>query len=185
LGSPSLLACTFITGGLDAESYVKIVKTKLLSKASEHFGEGEWLLQADGDPAHTAKHTVEELEHLGESRGFSLLSWPPHSPDMNPVENVFSQLKNLVSEAPLSQNTKELQALIESNIELLNAEENHFYFQHLDSMYDRCFQDQGARLSDALNRVFRSFTAGRHGAKIFSNFPHPCQPLSASLAASA
>jgi hypothetical protein len=117
------------------------VKTKLLSKASEYFGEGEWLLQADGDPAHTAKHTVEELEHLGESRDFSLLSWPPHSPDMNPVENVFSQLKNLVSEAPLSQNTKGLQALIESNIELLNAEENHFYFQHLyDSMHDRCFQ---------------------------------------------
>jgi transposase len=141
-----ILAYCFFQGGLDAASYVKIVKTKLMSKVSKYFGEDEWLLQADGDPAHTAKRTVEELEELGESRGFSLLAWPPHSPDLNPVENVFAQLKDMVSKAPIPRNTAELQELVASKIEVLNAEENRFYFQHLyDSMPRRCFQVIEAR----------------------------------------
>lgn len=136
-----ILAHTIFDGGLDAKSYVKIVKTKLVKAATEYFGEDDWILQADNDPAHTARTTIEQLEELGESRGFTLLPWPAHSPDLNPVENCIAQLKDLVSHSPPSTSITELQALVEAKIDLLNQPANHFFFENLyRSMHDRCFQ---------------------------------------------
>lgn len=136
-----ILAYAFFSGGLDAKTYVKIVKTKLVNAAADYFGDGSWLLQADNDPAHTASTAIEQLEELGESRGFSLLPWPAHSPDLNPVENVFAQLKDMVSKSPLSGSLEELKELVEAKIEILNAPENQFFFHNLyHSMGDRCFQ---------------------------------------------
>lgn len=48
----------------------------------------------DGAPAHAARRTMEDLDR----RGIRILDWPPYSPDLNPIENVWKLMKDHIQE---------------------------------------------------------------------------------------
>ena len=48
------------------------------------FGSDEIILMEDGAPAHRAHATAEQRAQLGIPK----LTWPPYSPDLNPIENI-------------------------------------------------------------------------------------------------
>lgn len=64
----------------------------------------------DNAPCHTAK----SLKNVLSSEQTRALPWPPNSPDLNPIENVWNTLKSKVYERPnptkqiLIQNIKEV-----------------------------------------------------------------------------
>ena len=81
----------FYTSSINSERYQEILVGVLIEEANTLYPEG-WKLQQDNAPPHVSKVTKEWMvEH-----GVHALPWPPHSPDLNPIENVWALMKRNV-----------------------------------------------------------------------------------------
>jgi transposase len=78
-------------GSLDGAGLRDIMRDYLLPTATEHFGEGaEWWLLHDNDPGRHKSIVVRTWMHNNYVRP---LDFPPYSPDLNPIENLWADVK--------------------------------------------------------------------------------------------
>jgi transposase len=122
--------CFLFTQNLEKVLMKKILATHLLPSARRLFPNSHWWFQQDNDP----KHKSHLVQNWIKSKGIDVLEWPPYSPDLNPIENLWSDLKRRVEK----RNPKTVEKLTQFLKEEWKATDPELISKLVHSMPRRC-----------------------------------------------
>ncbi|GBN88433.1 Transposable element Tc1 transposase [Araneus ventricosus] len=92
---------------MKAANYPNIIADQLHPSMAFVFQTGNGIFQKDNAPCHKARIVLEWFEELTDE--FHLMSWPPNSPDLNPMEHIWDVMeRQLRAQTPLCPNISTL-----------------------------------------------------------------------------
>ena len=100
-----------IKGSVDQHEYKSILEEELIPEFNRAKAAipGTWRLMQDNAPCHTAKSVKTFLSR----NRVELIEWPPYSPDLNPIENLWQWMKHkLETEFSVCQSAEDIEARI-------------------------------------------------------------------------
>ena len=116
-GSTRLWACMsgygfglfqLFNGRLNLHSYIDIIDKNLVASKKKLKMPNSFIFQQDNAPCHRAKSVANWMKR----RNVKTLQWPPNSPDLNPIENLWSWLDGKLAKEELKRfKTSRLQSI--------------------------------------------------------------------------
>ena len=102
-------ALTPIEGMMNSETYKRVILSKAIPEMRKTFPNEECIFQHDLAPCHTSKTIKKVLS----DENIKVLSWPGNSPDLNPIENLWSIVKRRMCKRDCSTRQKMIEAVIQ------------------------------------------------------------------------
>ena len=82
-------------GRMNQKTYKEVLEEDLLPSAKKLYPDNnDWIFQQDNAPCHTAKSVTTWMEKMN----IRTMSWPAQSPDLNPIENLWNNIKEKMRE---------------------------------------------------------------------------------------
>ena len=91
----------FICKKMNAEDYKKLL-VEQFAGISHSMDGSKWIFQQDNTSCHKAKVVM----HWLSKQKIDILSWPPYSPDLNSIENLWGLLARKIYNAGVQYSTK-------------------------------------------------------------------------------
>jgi len=126
-----------VKGIMVKEDYHRILIHQMRPSAGVLFPDGDFIFQEDNDPKHSSKLCRGYLERVGVNR----MTWPSQSPDLNPIESLWSILDNKVKDRQPS-TQEELFAVLQEG---WNGLDRALLTRLVQSMQRRCVAVIAAR----------------------------------------
>jgi hypothetical protein len=92
-----------VNGIMNAQQYLDVLQQRLQPQLCEWYPDGNCVYMQDSTPCDKAKVVEEFFEGIG----LEILPWPGNSPDLNPIEGIWHNLKNKVNQV-ITTNKREL-----------------------------------------------------------------------------
>ncbi len=126
-------------GTMDATLYIKVLQHELLPFIQETYPDSHRLMQ-DNDPKHASKKVAEFFAQ-------SEINWwkpPAESPDLNPIENLWHELKEYIRREVKPSNKAELLCGIKQFWGTVDVQKCCKYINHLRKVISRVIELEGA-----------------------------------------
>jgi transposase len=81
-----------VVGTMRQVNYLSTLQDHLLPQIVRWYGARPCVFQQDNAPCHKAR----SVKHFLDGQQFSVLEWPPYSPDLSPIENLWAIVKRKV-----------------------------------------------------------------------------------------
>ena len=116
---------------ITAAEYKQVLMQTLLPEGSRLMGGAQgsaWVFQQDNDPTHRAAPQIVQAYNKAHGTSISVLAnWPPNSPDLNPIENVWAIVQRKVNARGCSTFEEFKQAVIEELASLPQQQISNLY----------------------------------------------------------
>ena len=125
--------------GVCAQEYQEDVLPKLAAEAQQLFNgspyRNSWVYQQDGAPIHTTNESVATIRRL--VPGGLLEGWPPNSPDISWIENIWAWMEKELRCRPICKTAPQLKVALTQIWEDLRTNHKHMLKKLSDSMSRR------------------------------------------------
>ena len=129
--------CIF-EGKMNAELYGNILQQALIPFINQVYPSGHKLMQ-DNDPKHTSRY----IQAFFEQRNINWWKTPPESPDCNPIENLWHELKEYMKREIKPHTKDELISGIEEFWNTVDKDKCKKYIRHLRKVLPRAVELNG------------------------------------------
>ena len=126
----------FITGKLTSQTYVDtILSQELMNFSRRLFPDvNQYVLQHDNSPVHTG-HVVKDWLN---AQNINVLDWPPISADLNPIENLWGDMKRQLAFKDEINSVPQLRQHLQQLWQSYRADRQFVVRNSISSMPERC-----------------------------------------------
>ena len=123
---------------MNAVLYGNILEQNLIPFIDEVYPDGHKLMQ-DNDPKHTSRY----IQAFFEEKGINWWKTPPESPDFNPIENMWHELKEYIRRKAKPRTKSELVSGIKQFWNTVDRNKCRKYIRHLRKVIPRAIELNG------------------------------------------
>lgn len=127
-----------IEGTMNAKKYIDVLHGTMLPSGQQLFP-GRWTFQQDNAPCHTAKVVKKWMA----DNQLELLPWPAQSPDLNPIENLWHRIGQIVAKDKPTTKRRLIELIIQAWFRVVATESLASLVESMPRRIDAVLRNKG------------------------------------------